>query len=241
MESELNNQKKKQEILNLLEKKCEGLENMLCKNVLNTISKKIESIEKNFSTELINETPIDNQNEDNKILNEENEEISMISENLNIIQNSFNSNLTSCDSKFSDIINRKIEENYMLLNELEKSNRPIFTKTTEINNTMFVEDKIKEMDDKLSELFKSENAKNYSARNIDVYTNSKSDFTINIRGSYNFEKTNDTILEKKPKDPANEKVNAEIGREIKKKELYDKLTNTEKRIKEIAGSLLKNF
>ena len=241
MENELNIQKKNLELLNLLEKKCEGLENLLCKNVINTISKKIDTIERNYSPAPDNKITNDFKKEENKVHKDNDEKIHMLNENLDIIENSFKYNLTTKDSEFSDIIRKKVEENYMLLNDLEKTNRPIFTKTTEINNTIFVEDKIKKMDEKLSILFKSDNAKSYSAKNIDVYTNNKTDFESNTRRSYNFEKTNDTVLEKMHKDPANEKINAEIEREIKKKELYDKLTNTEKRIKEIAGNLLKNF
>ncbi|MCX6164106.1 MAG: hypothetical protein NTU73_04480 [Ignavibacteriae bacterium] len=241
MENELNIQKKNLELLNLLEKKCEGLENLLCKNVINTISKKIETIERDFPAEPDNKTTNDYQNKGKIIRKNADDNITMLNENLDIIENSFKYNLTSKDSQFSDTIRKKVEENYMLLNELEKTNRPIFTKTTEINNTIFVENKIKEMDDKLSVLFKSDNAKSYSARNIDVYTNHSNNYTNKSPRTVNYEKVNDTDYGKKENDPANEKINVEKEREIRKKELYGKLITTEKRIKEIAGNLLKNF
>lgn len=241
LRNELNVQKKNLELLNLLERKCEGLENLLCKNVINTISKKIETIEKNFPAESDNKISNDDKTNENVVYKNADDNIIMLNENLEIIENSFKYNLSSKDSQFSDTIRKKVEENYMLLNELEKSNRPIFTKSTEIHNTIYVENKIKEMDDKLSVLFKSDNAKSYSARNIEIYTNHSNNFTGKSPDTIKFENLNEIDYRKNEKDPANEKVNVEHEREIKKKELYDKLNSTEKRIKEIAGNLLKNF
>jgi hypothetical protein len=241
MENELKNQKKNLELLNLLEKKCEGLENLLCKNVINTISKKIETIERNYSPVPDNKIANDFKKEENKIHKDNDDKINMLNENLDIIENSFKYNLTTKDSEFSETIRKKVEENYMLLNELENTNRPIFTKSTEINNTIFIEDKIKEMDNKLSILFKSDNAKSYSARNIDVYTNHTNVYNNEPRRTVSYKKLNDNDQGKNEKDPTNEKMNVEKEKENKKRELYDKLINTEKRIKEIAGNLLKNF
>jgi hypothetical protein len=243
IEEELNIQKRNLELLNFLETRCEGLENLLCKNVINVISKKIDTIEKRFSNEQNNrnsslQSPAISKKE---IPNIEGEKIAKLNNNLEIIKNSFKNIFTAPDSKSSEIIGKKIEENYKLLDELEKTNRPIFTKTTEISNRMYVEDKIKEMDNKLSELFSTSNVKKspennesenfYSIRQNDkeIKRNSYTSSPMNI----NFAK--DTL------PPISENNNIEMERERKKKELYNKLNSTEKRIKEIAGNILKNF
>jgi hypothetical protein len=220
--NELNAKGKKPDFLNLLEKKCEGLENLLYKNYINNISKKIDSIEQNISEKLEYKNKMAKLDSDKQNQQMEDVRISRLNQNLNVIENSFNNNLNSPDVNSSEIIRKKIEENYMLLDELEKTNRPIFTKSTEINNQIFIEDKIKEMDDKLSTLFRSENAKLYSARNFDTTTKISNNKDEEIK-------------------ERNTTINKQNEREKKIQELYAKLGITEKRIKDIAGNLLKNF
>jgi hypothetical protein len=241
LQNELNFQKKNRELLNHLEKKCEGLENFLCKNVINTISRKIDSIENDYNSKLENKIEKSNKENDEIRNNDERNKILMLNENLNYIENSFKINETSNDSHYSDTIREKIEENYKLLNELENTNRPIFTKSTEINNNIFVEDKIKEMDNKLSVLFKRNNEKINTHRNINTFTSSVTGYDFESRTSDTINKINNDKLIKDEKEYENNRKNEKIEKEIRKKELYNRLISTEKRIKEIAGTLLKNF
>jgi hypothetical protein len=242
IEEELNIQKRNLELLNFLETRCEGLENLLCKNVINVISKKIDSIEKRFSNEQ------NNRNGNLQILtipkkeipNIDGEKIAKLNNNLEIIKDSFKNIFTVPDSKSSEIIGKKIEENYKLLDELEKTNRPIFTKTTEISNRMYVEDKIKEMDNKLNVLF--------SSRNVKSHDNNESGNFYSIRQNEKEIKRNSNTFSpmtinfaKNMLSPVSENNNIEMEKERKKKELYNKLNTTEKKIKEIAGNILKNF
>lgn len=215
---EESNDRKKYKFINSLEKECDGLESILCNNVMDTISKKIDAIEQDFSKRI--------ENKENVQINENSgdEKVSRLNKNISVIERSFSNHLNSPDSNFSEIIRKKIEENYMLLDELEKSSIPIFAKFNGIDNKNTVENKIKAMDDKLTTLFSSDNAKMYSARNL--YFNS------NI-----IENEPDVIEEK----TNNNQTSKQYERDKKIKELYDKLVITEKKIKKIAGNLLENF
>lgn len=168
------------------------------------------------------------------------DKISKLDNNINLIKKSFNFSI-SPDINSSEIIRKKIEENYMLLNELEKTNKPIFSKTTESKNAIYVEDKINEMNNKLGTIFKSDNAKRYKEENI--YYNTIR-FTENIQKSHNNTKDNN-IKSRKISTEIKEKTtntNDIINiREKKIKELYSRLDMVEERIKEIAGNILKNF
>lgn len=164
-------------------------------------------------------------------------EISLINENINAIENSFKNNPTTKDSPYSDTIRKKIEENYMLLNELEKSNRPIFTTSIDAGDRMKVEDKIKEMENKLNILFKSDNAISHTIRNTGLYTYKATDYRYD-RGkgeSYGRADKDNPIKEDKHQEAT------KTDKDARKKELYERLSHTEKRIKEIARSLLNDF
>lgn len=215
--NESNQKGKNIDFLKLLENKCDGLENMLCKNYIDTISKKLKFIENNISYEL-----------DSKIINEPQEQnqeiiednIQKLNNNFNFIERNYYDHLNSPDTNSSEIIRNKLEENYMLLEELEKNNRPIFSKSHVNDNSIFVENKIKAMDNKLSTLFRSDNAKLYSERNIKNNSNPDK-FKIIDENDINTIRKNE--------------------REEKLKELYEKLNETERKIKNIAGNLLHNL
>jgi hypothetical protein len=237
-ENELYVQKKNLELLNLLETRCEGLENLLCKNVINIISKKIDSIEKRFSGETeIRQTVKSISVKTPDVPRVEDEKISKLNNNIKIIEKSFKDILNTSNSSTSDLINRKIEENYKLLDELERTNRPIFSKSTEINNKMYIEDKLKEMDDKLNVLFTGYNVKQAQSRNFGEAEQILRDASVNKKENGFHESPNKIAVQ----DRISEKQRRELENEKRKKELISQLNVTEKRIKEIAGSILKNF
>lgn len=241
IEDELNYQKRNLELLNYLESKCEGLENLLCKNVMNIISKKIDSIENKFNKE--NSKRRDNlksfPSHAKETSNADKEKIEKLNNNLDIIKNNFENIFTTPDSKSSEIIGKKIEENYKLLDELERTNRPIFTKSTEINNRFFIEDKIKEMDSKVSVLCSTKNPKNIteSINKDNINRTRLNDIEAKLNTYTPFYLS--TNFAENRLSPISKKNDEEIER--KKKELYSKLNFTEKKIKEIAGNILKNF
>ena len=136
-------------------------------------------------------------------------------------------------------IAEKIEENYKLLDNLEKSNRPIFSIKTERNEKVFVEDKIREMDSRLGTLFTA-----YRERCKSVGINSDSD----IHQTHNeFKRDLDDVLNDNSAAsvPMNietdEKTRQKNEKEERLKELHNMLLNTDKKIKKIAGTILKNF
>lgn len=229
----------KDEILNYIEKKCDSLENMLCKNMINKISKNVDSMEKNINYEYVKRSPEIMKYIETKSIEEENSKINKINQNFSIIENNFKHNLSIPDSNSSEIISKKIEENYMLLSELEKSKRPIFLKATDLSNSISIEEKLKEMDNKLGILFRSENAKNYSQRNIieNAIQFEESNYRHGDLVNYTFK---EDIAEVKEETEI-EKDSPQTLKEKKIKELYEKLDKTDKKIKEIAGNLLKNF
>lgn len=237
--NELIIQKRNLELLNMLESKCKGLENLLCKNVINIISKKIDSMEKRYSNKISNK----NHNIQNlripEIPNADRNKITKLNNNIKEIENNFN-NISTCLTS-GDIINKKIEENYRLLDELEKTNRPIFTQSTEINKRFFIEDKIKEMEDKLSLLFSNNNINSKSVDNKEYthsnfrQTDNETQRTANTIPFFNNNFPNNNLK------PVSEKIDLEKDKEKKIKELYNKLNFTEKKIKNIAGNILKNF
>jgi hypothetical protein len=239
IEDELKHQKRNLELLNFLESKCEGLENLLCKNVINIISNKIDLIENRFKNKnVIKRNPQNFALPEKNISNADGEKIEKLNNNLDIIKNNFDNIYNAPDSNSGEIIRKKIEENYRLLDELERTNRPIFTKTTELSNIMNIEDKLKEMDNKVSSLCSIKNIKNttgdkeknnivHTINRIDeIKTNTYIPFYLNPKFNEN---------------PANNKKEKELEIEKKKKELYDKLNFTETKIKKIAGNILKNF
>jgi hypothetical protein len=243
IENELNIQKRNLELLNMLESKCEGLENLLCKNLINRISKKIDSIEKKISNEINNENYKiqDIRIQGKETLNTEDEKIAELNNNLKVIQNNFSDILTNSNFKSSEIISKKIEENYKLLDELEKTNRPIFSQTTEINKRFFIEDKIKEMDNKLSLLFSSNNNRNKPVNGKEYhYQNIRQNDVKIQRTAYTTTLTNDSFI-RNNLNPASEKIDLEKEKEQRIKDLYNKLNQTERNIKDIAGNILKNF
>lgn len=230
---------KNHEILNVIEKKCEGLEALLCNNVINTISRKIDIIERNFDDTIRTSRKSSGVDRKNKI--ETKNEISLINENINAIENSFKNNPSTKDSPYSDTIRKKMEENYMLLNELEKSNRPIFTVSIDTGERIKVEGKIKEMENKLNTLFKSDNAKSHTIRSTGLYTYKATDYRYDSgKGSF-YGKTNTDNLIKEGKHAEGINETAKVDKDARKKELYERLSYTEKRIKEIARSLLSDF
>lgn len=239
--NELNTQKKNLELLNLLETRCEGLENLLCKNVINIISKKIDSIEKVFSGEELPYTDTNNGTNKTEKKNIADDKLSALNKNINLIEKGFDIIAKNPDSETTDIISKKIEENYRLLDELERTNRPIFSKTTELGNRMYIEDKLKEMDDKLGILFSPANVKNAELRN----SINNNDYSRNISFNKSIKSDNPTSSKLKTPsnefNPADEKIYIENELKRKKEELYNKLNNTEKNIKKIAGRILKNF
>jgi hypothetical protein len=241
-ESDLMIQMKNLELLNLLESRCEGLENLLCKNVINLINKKINSIERRVSEEAenihvknsfqIKQAPAQITEED---------KISKLNDNLDIIESSFKSARTNNNLNFSDIISKKIEENYRLLNELESTNRPIFSKSTEINNKIYIEDKLKEMDDKLNVIFTEYKVKNAQARKNEDLNSARTEYSGKSNKIYAQSLPFERNIAWFTETPAPLKDKKENENEKKKKELLDKLNTTEKKIKEIAGRILKNF
>lgn len=236
---EMDTRNKNHEILNIIERKCEGLEALLCNNVINKISRKIDMIERNCDDTIIASHKASSNDRKSKIKTKN--EISLINENINAIENSFKNNPSTKDSPYSDTIRKKIEENYMLLNELEKSNRPIFTSSIDAGNRMIIEDKIKEMENKLDILFKSDNSKSHTIRSTGLYTYKATDYRYDsVKGS-SYGKADTDNLTKEDTYPEDGNTVTKTDKDARKKELYERLGNTEKRIKEIARSLLNDF
>ncbi len=230
---------KNHEILNIIERKCVGLETLLCNNVINKISRKIDMIERSCDDTIRANHKASSDDIKNKIKTEN--EISLINENINAIENSFKNNPSTKDSPYSDTIRKKIEENYMLLNELEKSNRPIFTISIDAGNRMKVEDKIKEMENKLNILFKSDNGKSHTIRSTGLYMYKNTDYRYDSGKGSSYGKTDTDNPIKADKYPEGINEAKRVDKDARKKELYERLSNTEKRIKEIARSLLSDF
>jgi hypothetical protein len=234
---ELNIQKKNLELLNILESRCEGLENLLCKNVINIISKKIDTIEKKFEDENNIRKEFLPGIKKEKVKKDKVTGNSAQNNNINSIEDSFTGTVAFPNPDTADIINKKIEENYRLLDELERTNRPIFSKTTDLNK-MYIEDKLKEMDDRLSDLFSVNNLKNVEAyKKKDI-----NEFSRDISFHHNTDNYQESPSHTAPSQGFS--MTYETGdNELKKKkeELYSKLNDTEKRIKNIAGRILKNF
>jgi hypothetical protein len=239
--NELNIQKKNLELLNLLETRCEGLENLLCKNVINIISKKIDSIEKRFSYEYGSRVEKGQEIKIQETANIVDDKISVLNNNINLIEKGFKNIASNPDSNTTDIISKKIEENYKLLDELERTNAPIFSKTTDFNNRMYIEDKLKEMDDKLGVLFSVNNPKAIEYRKKEDSNDFSRDISFNKDEQIDNDAPTDFIKKANIINPADEKINRENEIKKKKEELYNKLNETEKKIKNIAGRILKNF
>lgn len=230
-ENNLNKRERSLEYLNRLECKCKGIENMLYKNVISDISKKIDNIEKKFADELKNK-------ELAKINNSKNKTIEPLNMSIDEIEFDLGKSLISQDVSTSELISKKIEENYKLLDELEKSNKPIFSIRPESHNRVFVEDKIKEMDDKLGTLFTAYREKNRNNEFSDTTYTWQYENEVDGESIYGYT-TNST--EAPVINPLTDKQKREKEKEELLKELHTKLTSTEKKIKEIAGTILKNF
>ena len=230
-ENNLNKRERSLEYLNRLESKYKGIENMLYKNVISDISKKIDNIEKKFADELKNK-------ELKKINSSKTKSIESLNMNIDEIEFDLGKSLISQDVSTSELISKKIEENYKLLDELEKSNKPIFSIRPESHYRVFVEDKIKEMDDKLGTLFTAYREKNKNNEFSDTTYTWQYENDINGESIYGYS-TNST--ETPAINTLTEKQKREKEKEELLKELHNKLTSTEKKIKEIAGTILKNF
>jgi hypothetical protein len=226
MASEKNhNSRKIPDFISHLESQCKGLENYFCSNAIGMISKKIDFMEKKLDEEIKKK---EKRTDDKRKLKIETERIEALSNNFDAIKTGFGKNPLSPDISSSELIFQKIEENYKLLDELESSNRPIFSLKTENNNKVYVEDKIREMDSRLGTLF---TAYRERCKSAGITSDSKihEDHNDFIRDISSFNDDNNS----------NKKFDKE--KEERLKELHEKLTSTEKKIKEIAGTILKNF
>ncbi|MBI5402326.1 MAG: hypothetical protein HY959_02915 [Ignavibacteriae bacterium] len=213
------------EYLNELESQCKGLEKRICMNAISVISKKIDLMEEKFKEELKKKDI--KKTEDIK-RNSEAKNLESLNRNLTVLENSFKNHLNSPDISTNDLISRKIEENYKLLDDLEKSQKPIFSIKPDIQNKAMIEDKIKEMDNKLGDIFSAYREKNKTA--INYYSPVQADNIPTARNNEEF-----SIR------PESEEETRERKKQDRLKELLEKLNSTEKRIKEIAGTILKNF
>ena len=101
---------------------------------------------------------------------------------------------------------------------------------------MYIEDKLKEMDDKLSDLFSISHSKHAESNSPERNNTFARDIIFN---SNRYDKHSAQVENKPPAE--NDKRNKEYDIRHKKEELYNKLNDTEKKIKSIAGRILKNF
>jgi hypothetical protein len=225
MAFENNNSRKIPDFIRHLESQCRGLENFVCRNAIGMISKKIDIMEKK----------LDEDNRKKELRRKENNKSDMetlrieaLNKNFDAIESGFSKDAVLPGISPDDVIFRKIEENYKLLDELERSNRPIFSIKNENMNKVYIEDKIHEMDSRLGTLFSSYRKKCKSA-------GIKSDFEIH-RESNEFIRDISRLNEND-----NNIEGFDKAKQVRLKELHDKLATTEKKIKEIAGTILKNF
>jgi hypothetical protein len=234
-ENELNESGKKTDNFNHLQSVSRDAEKLLFKNVINIISKKIDIIELKLKEDLIKKEIMKYETAKKEYSVIIPEEINGTGERNKI---GLPKNLFAPDTSTNKMIADKIEENYLLLDKLEKSNRPIFSIKTERNEKVFVEDKIREMDSRLGTLFTA-----YRERCKSIGINSDSD----IHQTQNeFKRDLDDVINNNTSiSPADgeteEKLRKKNEKEERLKELHNMLLNTDKKIKKIAGTILKNF
>lgn len=234
-ENELNESGKKTDNFNHLHSINRDAEKLLFKNVINIISKKIDIIEQKLKEDQFKKEIMKYETAKKEYIVINPEELNCNGEKDEI---GLPKNLFAPDTSTNKMIADKIEENYLLLDKLEKSNRPIFSIKTERNEKVFVEDKIREMDSRLGTLFTA-----YRERCKSIGINSDSD----IHQTQNeFKRDLDEVLNNNtsisPADSeAEEKLRKKTEKEERLKELHNMLLNTDKKIKKIAGTILKNF
>lgn len=214
------------EYLNELESQCKGLENRICMNAITVISKKIDLMEEKFKEELKKKEIKYTEEVKRK---DDTDKLKALNQNLSVLENSFKNHLNSPDISTNDLISRKIEENYKLLNDLEKSQKPIFSLKPEIQDKGIIEDKILEMDNKLGSIFSAYREKNKTGT---YYLSSERNEVANNSPRLD----EDVIIKKESEEEINKRKKQE-----RLKELLEKLNSTEKKIKKIAGTILKNF
>jgi len=218
------------DFINRLEIECRGLEKLFCRNAIGNITNKIDSIEKKLNMDFKKKNFDKNVNSK---LETEQKRLDDLSRNIDVLKTGFDSRSSSSGISSSDLIFKTIEENYKLLDELERTNRPIFSIKTEANNKVYVEDKIREMDSRLGTLFTA-----YRERCKSAGITSDSD----IHQKYNeFSRDLSKLNSDSQESNSNPVTKTENTKEIRLKELHEKLVDTENKIKKLAGTILKNF